>query len=81
MFNLRNRSFLKEIDFQPDELRHLLRLAEALKTAKYAGFEVKRLEGKERSKWRGGIPLTIDLWTRCRVSGRPSERAQVCLSE
>ncbi len=47
MFNLRNRSFLKEIDFRPDELRYLLRLSEALKTAKYAGFEAKRLEGKE----------------------------------
>jgi ornithine carbamoyltransferase len=47
MYNLRNRSFLKEIDFQPEELLHLLRLAEALKTAKYAGVEAKRLEGKE----------------------------------
>ena len=47
MFNLRNRSFLKEIDFEPDELRYLLQLSEALKTAKYAGSEVKRLEGKE----------------------------------
>ncbi len=47
MFNLRNRSFLKEIDFRPDELRYLLRLSEALKTAKYGGFEAKRLEGKE----------------------------------
>src|SRR6187397_2237459 len=47
MFNLRNRSFLKEIDFRPDELRFLLQLAEALKTAKYAGVEAKRLEGKE----------------------------------
>jgi ornithine carbamoyltransferase len=47
MYNLRNRSFLKEIDFQPAELRHLLRLSEALKTAKYAGTETKRLEGKE----------------------------------
>src|SRR6476661_294206 len=46
-FNLRNRSFLKEIDFEPGELRYLLRLAEALKLAKYAGTEVKRLEGKE----------------------------------
>jgi ornithine carbamoyltransferase len=46
-FNLRNRSFLKEIDFDPRELRYLLRLAEALKLAKYAGTEVKRLEGKE----------------------------------
>ena len=47
MFNLRNRSFLKEIDFEPRELRHLLQLAEALKTAKYAGTETKRLDGKE----------------------------------
>jgi ornithine carbamoyltransferase len=46
-YNLRNRSFLKEIDFQPQELRYLLRLAEALKLAKYAGTEVKRLERKE----------------------------------
>src|SRR3954453_21916676 len=46
-FNLRNRSFLKEIDFEPHELRHLLRLAEALKLAKYAGTEVKHLDGKE----------------------------------
>jgi ornithine carbamoyltransferase len=47
MFNLRNRSFLKEIDFAPRELRFLLQLAEAVKVAKYAGSEVKRLDGKE----------------------------------
>jgi ornithine carbamoyltransferase len=46
-FNLRNRSFLKEADFSPRELRYLLRLAEALKLAKYAGTEVKHLEGRE----------------------------------
>ncbi len=46
-YNLKNRSFLKEIDFEPGELRYLLRLAEALKLAKYAGTEVKRLPGKE----------------------------------
>jgi ornithine carbamoyltransferase len=46
-FNLRNRSFLKEIDFEPRELRFLLDLSGALKQAKYAGTEVKRLEGKE----------------------------------
>jgi ornithine carbamoyltransferase len=46
-FNLRNRSFLKEIDFDPKELRYLLQLSEALKIAKYAGTEGKRLEGKE----------------------------------
>ena len=38
-FNLKNRSFLKEIDFEPRELRFLLRLAGALKMAKYAGSE------------------------------------------
>ncbi len=47
MFNLRNRSFLKEIDFEPRELRFLLQLSEAVKIAKYAGTETKRLEGKE----------------------------------
>src|SRR5947209_2250233 len=46
-FNLKNRSFLKEIDFQPRELGYLLKLSEALKLAKYAGTEVKHLEGKE----------------------------------
>jgi ornithine carbamoyltransferase len=47
MYNLRNRSFLKEIDFSRDELLHLLALSQALKTAKYAGNEVPRLSGKE----------------------------------
>ena len=46
-YNLKNRSFLKEIDFDPGELRYLLKLAEALKLAKYAGTEVQRLPGKE----------------------------------
>lgn len=43
--NLRNRSFLKELDFTPDEWRFLLRLAASLKTAKYAGTEEPRLTG------------------------------------
>ncbi len=47
MYNLRNRSFLKEIDFSARELEHLLTLAAALKTVKYAGTEVPRLAGKE----------------------------------
>ena len=46
-YNLKNRSFLKEIDFEPRELRFLLRLSEALKLAKYAGTETRRLEGME----------------------------------
>jgi ornithine carbamoyltransferase len=45
-FNLKNRSFLKEIDFTPQELRFLLQLSEALKTAKYAGTETQHLAGK-----------------------------------
>jgi len=46
-YNLRNRSFVKELDFEPVELRHLLKMSEALKTAKYAGTEAKNLAGKE----------------------------------
>jgi len=45
-FNLKNRSFLKEIDFTPQELRFLLQLSEALKSAKYAGTEEPHLAGK-----------------------------------
>jgi ornithine carbamoyltransferase len=45
-FNLRNRSFLKELDFTPQELGFLLELSQDLKKAKYAGTEKQRLEGK-----------------------------------
>jgi len=45
-YNLKNRSFLKEIDFTPAELGFLLQLAGALKAAKYAGTEVPRLRGR-----------------------------------
>ena len=45
-FNLRNRSFLKELDFTPDEWHFLLHLAAELKTAKYTGTEQPRLRGK-----------------------------------
>ncbi|MFI1996379.1 ornithine carbamoyltransferase [Actinoplanes sp. NPDC020271] len=44
--NLRNRSFLKELDFTPGEWRYLLRLAAQLKAAKYSGTEVPRMTGK-----------------------------------
>jgi ornithine carbamoyltransferase len=47
VFNLRNRSFLKEMDFEPIELRFLLELSQALKVAKYAGTEQKCLDGKQ----------------------------------
>ena len=45
-YNLRNRSFLKELDFTPAELRFLLKLSAELKAAKYGGYEVPRLVGK-----------------------------------
>ncbi|GAB49580.1 ornithine carbamoyltransferase [Mobilicoccus pelagius] len=45
-FNLRNRNFLKEIDFTPAEWTYLLKLSADLKAAKYAGTEQKRLAGK-----------------------------------
>lgn len=45
-FNLRNRHFLKLLDFTPVEIRYLLKLAADLKAAKYAGTEHQRLKGK-----------------------------------
>jgi ornithine carbamoyltransferase len=44
--NLRNRSFVKELDFTPDELRFLLKLAADLKSAKNGGYERPTLVGK-----------------------------------
>jgi len=46
-FNLHGRSFLKELDFTPDELEFLLKLSADLKAAKYGGYEQPRLVGKE----------------------------------
>lgn len=45
-FNLRNRNFLKLLDFTPQEIKHLLQLATDLKRAKYTGIEQQRLKGK-----------------------------------
>jgi ornithine carbamoyltransferase len=45
-FNLRNRSFLKLLDFTPHEIEFLLTLSADLKKAKYAGTEQPRLMGK-----------------------------------
>ena len=64
-------SFLKEVDFSRDELLHLLRLADALKIAKYAGNEVPRLVGKE-------IALIFEKTstrTRCAFEVAPTTRA------
>ena len=45
-YNLRNRNFLKLLDFEPGEIRFLLDLAAELKKAKYSGLEQHRLRGK-----------------------------------
>lgn len=45
-YNLKNRSFLKLLDFSPKEIQYLLDLAAELKKAKYAGTEQPRLKGK-----------------------------------
>ena len=45
-YNLRNRSFLKLLDFSPKEIQFLLDLAADLKKAKYTGTEQPTLQGK-----------------------------------
>jgi ornithine carbamoyltransferase len=45
-FNLRNRNFLKLLDFSPREIEFLLGLSADLKKAKYGGFEQPTLKGK-----------------------------------
>ena len=45
-FNLRNRNFLKLLDFTPEEIKFMLQLAADLKRAKYAGTEQQTLKGK-----------------------------------
>lgn len=45
-FNLRNRNFLKLLDFTPQEIKFLLNLSADLKKAKYAGTEQQMLKGK-----------------------------------
>jgi ornithine carbamoyltransferase len=45
-FNLRNRSFLKLLDFTPEEIQYLLKLSSQLKASKYSGTEQPKLIGK-----------------------------------
>ncbi len=46
MVNLRNRSFVKLLDFSSEEIQYLLDLTAELKKAKYAGKEQQKLTGK-----------------------------------
>ncbi len=45
-FNLKNRNFLKLLDYSPKEIKFLLDLSMDLKKAKYAGIEQQRMVGK-----------------------------------
>ncbi|MBN3034951.1 MAG: ornithine carbamoyltransferase [Bacteroidales bacterium] len=45
-YNLRNRHFLKLLDFTPGEIGFLLDLSHDLKKAKYSGTEQQKLRGK-----------------------------------
>lgn len=45
-FNLKNRNFLKLLDFSPREIKFLLDLSVDLKKAKYSGTEQQKLKGK-----------------------------------
>ncbi|MEA3497158.1 MAG: ornithine carbamoyltransferase [Bacteroidota bacterium] len=45
-YNIRNRNFLKLLDFTPKEIKYLLDLSADLKKAKYAGTEQPKLTGK-----------------------------------
>jgi ornithine carbamoyltransferase len=45
-YNLKNRSFLKLLDFKPKEIKFLLDLSADLKKAKYGGYEEPKLLGK-----------------------------------
>ncbi len=46
MYNLRNRNFLKLLDFSPKEIKFLIDLSADLKKAKYAGTEQQKLKNK-----------------------------------
>lgn len=45
-YNLKHRSFLKLLDFTPEEISYLLKLSADLKAAKRSGTEQQRLKGK-----------------------------------
>jgi len=44
--NIRNRNFVKLLDFTPEEILFMLKLSKDLKAAKYGGYEQPKLKGK-----------------------------------
>jgi ornithine carbamoyltransferase len=66
--DLRGRSFLKLLDFTPEEAIHFIDLADELKAAKHAGTETKRLSGKnialifEKGSTRTRCAFEVAAW-------------------
>jgi len=66
--DLRGRSFLKLLDFTPEEATYLIDLSDELKAAKHAGTEVKRLVGKnialiyEKGSTRTRCAFEVAAW-------------------
>ncbi|MFV2045707.1 MAG: ornithine carbamoyltransferase subunit F, partial [Anaerolineales bacterium] len=63
--DLHGRSFVKLLDFSPEEIRYLLALAADLKAAKHDGSELPKLAGKnialifEKSSTRTRISFEV----------------------
>ncbi len=70
-FNLRNRNFLKLLDFSTKEIQFLLELSAELKKAKYAGTEQKTLQGKTLHSSLRNLLLEPDV----RLKSPPSIKA------
>ena len=69
-FNLRNRSFVKLLDFTPAEIKFLLKLSADLKSAKYGGYEQQRLKGKNIALIFEKSSTRTRTWARCPRVGR-----------
>ncbi|SQA85665.1 ornithine carbamoyltransferase [Citrobacter freundii] len=60
--NLKNRNFLKLLDYTPTEIQYLIDLAIELKTAKKAGRERQTLVGK---KYRADLRKNLNPYPLC----------------
>ena len=61
--DLKQRNFLKLLDFTPEEIRYLLDLAKQLKADKYAGNEQARLYDGSMMEWarRDDLPMEQEI--------------------
>jgi ornithine carbamoyltransferase len=75
-FNLRNRSFLKELDFTPDELRFLLRLSADLYTDVWVSMGEAESAWEERIRLLKPYQVNADVLSR---TGNPMVRFLHCL--